>query len=279
MKKVNVSVLLFCIFFISVSVSAIFAQKLPKGFVKIPAGKFLYKSDSLSIQSFYMLQTEVSNLDYQEYLMDLERNGKTEQLKISAIDTLKWRDPLAYNEPYVVHYHRHPAYKHYPLVNISYEAAQLYCEWLSEKITQLNKGKYLATVRLPSQAEWVYAASNGGTTSPFSWQGEFPRNKKGCMMANFVFMKPSEVDSTNKKQSADITAPVKSYFPSPFGLYNMNGNVAEMVQEKGIAMGGSWKSKGYEIKNTASATYTHPTITIGFRPILIIEKRDEKAKK
>ena len=273
MKRGNVSVLFFCFLIISVSISLVNAQKVPKGFVKIPSGKFLYNGDSIGMQSFYMLKTEISNLDYKEYLIDLERNGKIEQLKASAIDTAKWRDPLAYNESYVVHYHRHPAYNHYPLVNISYEAAQLYCAWAAERISQLNKGKYEVTVRLPSQAEWVYAASNGGTTSPFSWKGEYPRNKKGCMMANFVFMKPSDVDSTNKKQSADITAPVKSYFPSPFGLYNMNGNVAEMVQEKGIAMGGSWKSKGYEIKNTASATYNEPSTTIGFRPILLIEKK------
>jgi hypothetical protein len=36
---------------------------------------------------------------------------------------------------------------------------------------------------------------------------------------------------------------------------------------------GSWKSKGYEIKNTASTTYNEPSTTIGFRPILLIEKK------
>ncbi len=272
----NIRILLFSILILHFVPISIYSQKIkakvPKGFVYIPAGNFLYNDDTVSVKSFWMYKTELSNLDYKEFLMDLERNGKAEQLKIATIDTLKWRDSLAYNEPYVAYYHRHSAYQHYPLVNISYEAAQLYCNWLSEKITKLNKGKYVVTARLPSQVEWVYAASNGGTTSPYSWQGVYPRNKNGCMMANFVYMKPSDSDSTHQKQNADITAPVKSYFPSSFGLHNMNGNVAEMVQENSIAMGGSWKSKGFEIKNTAHTTYSEPTITIGFRPVLTILK-------
>ena len=54
---------------------------------------------------------------------------------------------------------------------------------------------------------------------------------------------------------ADITAPVKSYFPNGYGLYNMSGNVAEMLIEKPRTNGRSWNSGGIDVKIDAEDEY------------------------
>jgi len=49
------------------------------------------------------------------------------------------------------------------------------------------------------------------------------------------------------------------------GLYNMSGNVAEMIQEKGIACGGGWRSCGYDVQITSTEKYDHSDVDLGFR--------------
>jgi formylglycine-generating enzyme required for sulfatase activity len=65
--------------------------------------------------------------------------------------------------------------------------------------------------------------------------------------------------------SADITSPVKSYFPNKIGVYNLIGNVAEMISEEGIAKGGSWINKPEEVSVTEDFHYTKPSDWLGFR--------------
>jgi formylglycine-generating enzyme required for sulfatase activity len=65
--------------------------------------------------------------------------------------------------------------------------------------------------------------------------------------------------------AADITAPVNSYWPNKFGLYNVCGNVAEMVSEKGISRGGGWKNAGGDVKIESKRNYTKSATDLGFR--------------
>ena len=66
--------------------------------------------------------------------------------------------------------------------------------------------------------------------------------------------------------NSDIIAPVNSYWENDFGLYNMSGNVAEMVEEKGIAKGGSWKDGPESLKIEAEHEYDGNAETyVGFR--------------
>lgn len=263
--------------------------KVPKGWVYIPQGQLVLDKDTTKIQPFYMLETEISNLDYKEYLTWLKSNNKTEELAIAQVDTTKWGNPNAYNEPYVSYYFQHMAYSQYPLVNISYEAAQLYCKWLTNRLNQTLKGITVEAM-LPSRAQWIWAARGGikNFNSPYSWGHPYLTNKEGMSMCNFIKCGEQSIHyNTDKKcyeiipnwvgaffdpsqpnNASDLTAPVKSYYKSLYGLYNMNGNVAEMVSEKGVAMGGSWKSPGYDVRNESSENFTGPCITVGFRPIL-----------
>lgn len=64
------------------------------------------------------------------------------------------------------------------------------------------------------------------------------------------------------------TAPVLTYHANPFGLFNMSGNVAEMLDQPGRTKGGSWASSGYYIRIDAEDEYagiTEPSPKIGFR--------------
>ncbi|MEI6349070.1 MAG: SUMF1/EgtB/PvdO family nonheme iron enzyme [Bacteroidota bacterium] len=261
--------------------------KTPKGFKYIPQGNVLLDKDSTHLFGFYMLESEVSNIMYKEFLDSLKAQGKTTEFAVANVDTLKWRDKLAYNEPFVSYYFQHPAYQNYPVVNISYEGAVLYCQWLTEKLNKQSKGKKVKA-QLPSRAQWVWAARNGTKYNVYSWNGPYLFKNEGGLYCNyyatgdqcvhynsetkeFENIKSSIGRNCGIAESTDIMTPVRSYLPSKFGLYNMNGNVAEMVHEKGIAVGGSWKSPGYDVRNESMLNYTEASTTVGFRPILVVE--------
>ncbi|MNV45538.1 hypothetical protein D3C71_1373390 [compost metagenome] len=77
----------------------------------------------------------------------------------------------------------------------------------------------------------------------------------------------------NDTDCADLTAPVISFWPNEFGIYNLNGNVSEMVEEKNTAVGGDWNSPGYDIRNESTKKFTEANPTVGFRPVMtFVEK-------
>jgi formylglycine-generating enzyme required for sulfatase activity len=69
---------------------------------------------------------------------------------------------------------------------------------------------------------------------------------------------------------ADITAPVKSYWPNGYGLYNVNGNVAEMIADKEIVAGGSWNDPGYDVRNESVKPYKGAARNVGFRIVATV---------
>ena len=92
----------------------------------------------VTISSFYMDQTEVSNIDYLEYLNWLERvyNGYPQVIENALPDTLVWRNSMSYNEPMVEVYLRHPAYRDYPVVGVSWQQASDYALWRSDRVNE-----------------------------------------------------------------------------------------------------------------------------------------------
>lgn len=232
---------LYILFFLS---STIYAQEPNADFeiinCKPVKGNFLWAA-----------QTELSNFQYLEFISDLKSNQIEDYEKLLP-DTTKWRSSLAYNEPYIEYYFRHPAYRNYPVVNITKEQAEAYCEWLEGKLndTYSNDPKHpvqKVDVRLPTNEEWQTAARGGDPNAIFPWDGETMRrtDKKwaGDMRANYVRGKGDYMGVVGHlNDNADVTAPVKSYWPNNYGLYNMSGNVAEMVQE-GRTRGGAWRTR------------------------------------
>jgi hypothetical protein len=120
----------------------------------------------------------------------------------------------------------------------------------------------------------------------FAWKGNYLRDlEKGHIMCNFsmipqeqmtkdsdgkLIIKKDHPMSMTEITGADILAPSKSYFPSEFGVYNLNGNAAEMTNENGISVGGSWHSYGYDVRIQSRMMYEGSSTKVGFRPVFTI---------
>jgi Uncharacterized conserved protein len=140
-------------------------------------------------------------------------------------DTTVWVNDFenAYNEPYVRLYFSHPGYNDYPVVGVSWEQANAFCEWRTRYLRgALTRGVIVEPYRLPTEAEWEFAARAGKSENKYPWAGDVPMAEKGCFYANF---KP--MDGNYIKDGHLITAKVGSYSPNEFGLYDMAGNVSE----------------------------------------------------
>ena len=94
---------------------------------------------TVTVSSFYLDETEVKNVDYQEYLFWIKRvygQSYPEVYKKALPDTLVWRDKLGFNEPYVEAYLRHPAFRNYPVVGVSWVQANDYCVWRTDRVNE-----------------------------------------------------------------------------------------------------------------------------------------------
>lgn len=259
--------------------------KSPDGFAFVPMGSILVDTSVVSVQAFFISKYEVSNLQYRTFLADLKAQGDTSSYRIAMIDSTKWRSKNAYNDPYVELYFRHPAYDNYPVVNVSREGAELYCQWLTKKYELSNPG-LKTQFRLPYREEWIMAASAGHHLADYPWGGPYLRCAKGGYLCNFKNYGAESIHYNPETEKyeivpngglgvvgtvsdvADITAPVASYAPNDYGIYNMSGNVAEMVQQIGIAVGGSWNSTGYDVRIASTMNFTSPSPYVGFRPVI-----------
>lgn len=93
----------------------------------------------VTVSSFYMDQTEVTNFHWLEYLYWLHRayDASFPMVYKNALpDTLSWRSPLAFNEKFVDYYLRHPAYRDYPVVGVSWLQANDYCKWRTDRVNE-----------------------------------------------------------------------------------------------------------------------------------------------
>ncbi len=250
----------------------------------VPSGKTIAGNDTVSCQGFFMLKTEISNIDYKNYLWDLKQNGKTSEYQAAQIDSTKWIGKGYSLGKYVQYYHNHPAYHHYPVVNLTREQAEKYCEWLTQ-IWRKKTGNETLVLRLPTRTEFLRAANGSNLARPYAWSSPYLRKSDGRFQCNFLTIGSGSISRdpesgkfvvmntpldflVNDGDCADLTAPVTSFWPNEFGIYNLNGNVSEMVAEPDIAVGGDWNSPGYDIRNESSKKFTEANPMVGFRPVM-----------
>lgn len=209
-------------------------------------------------ETLYADKTEITNLAWIEYVVwTAGFYGKGSPQHLATLpDTLVWRNAGNYNEPYTSYYHKHLAYKDYPAVGISHEQAVAYCKWRTRMVKQQYKIRYHQELnidyRLPTQQEWedlnphlLYRSTENNTCVK-----RYNLHHPVC-------------DTTNK--FADILKPAVSFQANELGIYNTIGNVAEMLQEKGVCKGGSWRHTLPESLPGKTISYSKPEAWLGFR--------------
>ncbi len=245
-------------------------------------------NENLQASSF-----ETSNFMYNKFLEDLLRQKRYDDLMVAKQEKVDWASllvPLYKNLTFDQYFaHGKPDDDGFPVCNISYEAAQLYCDWLTNVYNNLpGKKKQFKKVkfRLPTEKEWEMLARSGSENNykyPWGYLGDtkdgFKRdvitNQNGCFLANIQTNKGASFDPNVCPTHDGGVFPVtnSSYHPTDYMMYCMIGNVAEMVQEKGIAKGGGWNTVAEEATIQSQQKYNAPDANIGFRVIMeILEK-------
>lgn len=210
-------------------------------------------------------------------------------------DTTCWVNDFtnADNERYLKLYFSSPSYDDYPVVGVSWDQANAFCQWRTDYLL-MGLGGYAREIqryRLPTEIEWEFAA-RGKEGNPFPWEAPDVKSDKGCYYANF---KPDRGNYT--KDGSLITSKCGIFSANSNGLYDMAGNVAEWTNtvytESGVksmsdlnpelrynaaiddpyrlkkksVRGGSWKDPESMIRS-AWRTYEYqnqPRSYIGFR--------------
>ena len=259
---------------------------------------------TVSVSSFYMDETEVANVHYREYLHWIARvygNDYPDVYQKALPDSQSWRRALQYNEPQVEFYFRHAAYNYYPVVGVSWNQANQYCKWRTDRVNEMimvregfinldiqkqtgpenfnteayllglytpsvkkelrdyapgaktrsvrmEDGILLPSYRLPTEAEWEYAAGayksagfneNIDIKRIYPWNGLTLRRSdtektRGKMYANYTRGRGDGAGiAGNLNDGALYTTLVKDkrYLPNDFGLFHMAGNVSEWTND------------------------------------------------
>lgn len=143
-------------------------------------------------------------------------------------DTMCWMTEFtySYNEPAMLNYFSHPSYGMFPVVGVTWEQAQAFCHWRNAQYQSVSNLPRAQEYRLPTEAEWEYAARGGRYNATYPWGGPYVRDAKGCFLANFKPMRGNYTEDGYFLPSA-----VGTYDPNDYGLYDMAGNVAEWTDD------------------------------------------------
>jgi len=209
-------------------------------------------------------------------------------------------------------YFRYPGYRYFPVIGVSYEQALNYCIWRGNAVTALFKdtSKYpefkgfdiVIEYRLPTKEEWELAAG-ASLKAGFPYGTEQPKRKyysmkkktcdcDDCLDKNKLILNKNDIihrvefnvvddyylegyNSTIICEEDEIPMPsyIYDFPPNVNRIYNMVGNVSEMVFEKNIAKGGSFRDKLSDFDLSTDFSYTGPNEWLGFRCVGIAHIR------
>ncbi|WP_397445606.1 gliding motility lipoprotein GldK [Polaribacter sp. R77954] len=260
----------------------------------------LYISREEAVDGIRTFNTKYLNYKYSWFDRDnAARKGgnrkdfvETEILNIYP-DTTVWVKDFnySYNDPMHQDYFYHQSYGDYPVVGVTWEQANAFCNWRTKKKNDYLRGKKGSSLvpdfRLPTEAEWEYAARGGLEFATYPWGTGSTTSDRGCFLANF---KP--VRGNYAVDGALYTVEAKSFNANDYGLYNMAGNVSEWTNtaynlssyymastmnpnvedrknKRKIIRGGSWKDVAYYLE-VGSRDYEYADTArsyIGFRTV------------
>jgi hypothetical protein len=148
-----------------------------------------------------------------------------------------------------------------PITGITYAQANQYCAWLETLVTKHRQIDI--SISLPT--DWMYKYVNPNFDS---------LNHKGCALFNFIHCNCVSLNEKNYNQILGKRLVIAdAYFPSDFGIYNLQGNAAEMTNIEGIAMGGSFRHYAKESYSNQVQHYSGAEEWLGFRYIVNIPTR------
>ena len=177
---------------------------------------------SVRVDSFWVEDEEIRSATLTRPLRE-PKDLKTNAIICVYPDTAVWgRDfDYSYNDPLLYGYFNMPGYSEYPVVGVTWEQAHAFCHWRTNLLR--NQGHQIAhQYRLPTEAEWEYAARGGRRAAMYPWGDKYARDSEGCFLANFKPYRGSYHDDTGT-----ATMAVGQFKPNDFGLFDMAGNVAE----------------------------------------------------
>jgi formylglycine-generating enzyme len=182
---------------------------------------------------FLISRYEVTVDQFSEFVADMQRRDpswKTDAERVGptgpagAVSTVKshghnaWDPTASWRNTGFKQAGRHP------VVFVSWNDATKYCEWLSAK----DGRRY----RLPTEAEWEYAA-RANTTTAYPWGNDADGGREFANLADRAYAKsfPERNFGLDYDDGFVFTAPVGSFKPNGYGLYDMHGNVLEWVAD------------------------------------------------
>lgn len=250
-------------------------------------------------------EIEITNLHWMEFLYHMKRDS-SKALFIKMLPNIAQLPREDYFE--------NPFFRYYPVVGITYEQAEAYCLWRTHVVNELNRMRmaakgiipprnFVLKFRLPTEKEWETFAGCGVDISKYPQGVKYVDSqiKVNRKAANYLKLKNElsqsigvlrkDIKEFNKKKERLVmfnvdrdNAPYFLVNKTPFyvydlpinsyGIYNMIGNVSELVKERGIVKGGSYHDKLEDCSIDKKGEYIGASPTVGFRTICEINYVD-----